>query len=47
MFWLARATRQRWAYLIWARAILRLYQALTYSRGPLGRMLDRLFSGSR
>jgi hypothetical protein len=37
MFWVARVTRLPWLYTIWARTILRLYQALTYSRGPLGR----------
>jgi len=31
-----------WIYTAWARTALRLYQALTYSRGRLGRLLDRL-----
>lgn len=47
MFWAARVTRLPGLYLIWARLILRLYQALTYSRGPLGRLLDRLLPQSR
>jgi coenzyme F420-reducing hydrogenase beta subunit len=29
-------------YLVWARASLALYQALTYSRGRLGRLIDRI-----
>jgi hypothetical protein len=28
------------AYTVWARASLRIYQALTYSRGHLGRTID-------
>jgi hypothetical protein len=47
MFWAARFTRLPGLYLVWARMILRLYQALTYSRGPLGRLLDRLLPQSR
>jgi hypothetical protein len=29
-------------YTRWARAMLRLYQSVTWSRGRLGRLLDRL-----
>jgi hypothetical protein len=47
MFWVARTTRLRWIYTTWAHTILRLYQALTYSRGPLGRVIDRLLPQNR
>jgi coenzyme F420-reducing hydrogenase beta subunit len=47
MFWVARTTRLRWIYTTWAHMILRLYQALTYSRGPLGRVIDRLLPQNR
>jgi coenzyme F420-reducing hydrogenase beta subunit len=47
VFWVARATRLPWIYTVWARSVLRLYQALTYSRGALGRVLDRLLAQSR
>jgi coenzyme F420-reducing hydrogenase beta subunit len=47
LFWIARVTRWRWLYTLWAQAILGLYQALTYSRGPLGRLADRLVPQSR
>jgi coenzyme F420-reducing hydrogenase beta subunit len=40
MFWLARRLGMPRLYLVWARASLRLYQALTYSRGPLGSFID-------
>lgn len=46
VFWMARTLRQPWLYTIWARTILRLYQALTYSHGPLGRLVDRLLPQS-
>jgi len=42
VFWLARLTGQPRLYIAWARAALRLYQALTYSRGRLGRFIDGL-----
>ncbi|CAN7615824.1 Coenzyme F420 hydrogenase/dehydrogenase, beta subunit C-terminal domain [Phenylobacterium sp. LjRoot219] len=42
VFWLARRLRCPWLYLSWARAALRTYQALTYSRGRLGAAIDRL-----
>ena len=42
MFSLARSLRIPALYLLWARTILRLYQALAWSRGPLGQMFDRL-----
>lgn len=41
-FWLARRLRWPGLYLGWALATLRTYQALTYSRGPLGAAIDRL-----
>jgi coenzyme F420-reducing hydrogenase beta subunit len=47
MFWFARVTHMPLAYVVWARSILRLYQALTYSRGPLGRLFDRLLPQTR
>jgi coenzyme F420-reducing hydrogenase beta subunit len=39
---LARALRLPAIYTVWARAVLRLYQSVTWSRGRLGRLLDRL-----
>jgi coenzyme F420-reducing hydrogenase beta subunit len=39
---LAARTGQHKVYTVWARAALTLYGALTYSRGRLGRMFDRL-----
>jgi hypothetical protein len=42
IFALARATGMPRLYIGWARATLRLYQSLTWSRGRLGRLLDRL-----
>lgn len=42
VFWLARTLRLPGLYLGWARTSLRLYQAITYSRGPLGRLVDRV-----
>ena len=43
MFRLARALKAPKLYLNWARCSLRLYQAVTWSRGRIGRALDRLF----
>jgi coenzyme F420-reducing hydrogenase beta subunit len=43
MFRLARALKAPRLYLNWARCSLRLYQAVTWSRGRIGRALDRLF----
>ncbi|WP_186417319.1 Coenzyme F420 hydrogenase/dehydrogenase, beta subunit C-terminal domain [Bosea sp. CS1GBMeth4] len=40
VFRLARALRLPSLYLLWARAALAIYQALTYSRGRLGRFVD-------
>ena len=40
MFRLARALRRPAIYLVWARSSLRVYQALAWSRGRLGRMID-------
>ena len=42
MLRLARACRAPVIYTSWARAMLRLYQSVTWSRGRLGRVLDRL-----
>ena len=43
MFLLARALKAPRLYLSWAKASLRLYQGVTWSRGRIGRALDRLF----
>ncbi|WP_371112241.1 Coenzyme F420 hydrogenase/dehydrogenase, beta subunit C-terminal domain [Rhizobium sp. RCC_161_2] len=42
VFWLARLLRWPGLYLVWARSMLTCYHSLAYSRGALGRMLDRL-----
>jgi coenzyme F420-reducing hydrogenase beta subunit len=42
VFRLARALRMPGLYLLWARLALATYQGLTWSRGPLGRLIDRL-----
>ncbi|HZY68926.1 MAG TPA: Coenzyme F420 hydrogenase/dehydrogenase, beta subunit C-terminal domain [Devosia sp.] len=42
VFWLARTTGQPKLYTGWAKRTLRLYQALTYSRGRLGAWIDRV-----
>jgi coenzyme F420-reducing hydrogenase beta subunit len=42
MFRLARALRSPAIYTLWARTVLRLYQSVTWSRGRLGRLCDRL-----
>jgi coenzyme F420-reducing hydrogenase beta subunit len=39
----ARTLRIPAVYTYWARSALRLYQSVTWSRGRLGRLLDRLF----
>ncbi len=39
---LSRKTGMSRLYVGWAFVALRLYQAITYSRGPIGRVLDRL-----
>jgi hypothetical protein len=44
VFALARSLRVPALYLGWARVVLRLYQSLTWSRGRLGKVLDRLMS---
>lgn len=43
LFWLARRLNLPLLYLGWARIELGWYQALAYSRGPLGRLADQLF----
>jgi coenzyme F420-reducing hydrogenase beta subunit len=42
MLRLARAYHKPAIYTSWARAMLRLYQAVTWSRGPLGKVFDAL-----
>jgi len=42
MFWAARLVRWPGLYLAWARAAAGLYHGLAYSRGPVGRLADRL-----
>jgi hypothetical protein len=42
VFWLARTLRQPRLYVAWARAALTVYHGLAYSRGRLGRLVDRL-----
>jgi coenzyme F420-reducing hydrogenase beta subunit len=42
VFWLARTLRLPWLYLGWARSALVLYQGLTWSRGRIGHLLDRV-----
>ena len=42
MFRLARALGMPRIYTAWARAALRLYQSVTWSRGRLGRLIDRI-----
>ena len=41
MFQLARLTGRPGLYVGWARAAAAVYHALAYSRGPLGRLVDR------
>ncbi|WP_246661202.1 Coenzyme F420 hydrogenase/dehydrogenase, beta subunit C-terminal domain [Rhizobium sp. ERR 1071] len=41
VFWLAREMHWPGLYLGWARLMLSCYHALAYSRGPMGRLLDR------
>ena len=42
MLRLARMCRSPWIYTLWARAVLRLYQSVTWSRGRIGNLLDTL-----
>jgi coenzyme F420-reducing hydrogenase beta subunit len=42
MFRLARALHMPAVYTLWARSILGLYQSVAWSRGRLGKLLDRL-----
>jgi coenzyme F420-reducing hydrogenase beta subunit len=42
LFRLAHALRMPRIYLSWARAMLRLYQSLTWSRGRLGKLFDAI-----
>ncbi|MFC0205830.1 Coenzyme F420 hydrogenase/dehydrogenase, beta subunit C-terminal domain [Novosphingobium soli] len=47
VFALARRAGSPWLYLRWARLSLRIYEAVTYLRGPLGKVLRRLDKTSR
>jgi coenzyme F420-reducing hydrogenase beta subunit len=42
IFRFARTLHTPAIYTLWARAVLRLYQSVTWSRGRLGKLLDRL-----
>jgi coenzyme F420-reducing hydrogenase beta subunit len=42
IFRLARALHMPIVYTLWARGALRLYQSVTWSRGPLGKLFDRV-----
>ncbi|EQB15427.1 hypothetical protein L284_12370 [Novosphingobium lindaniclasticum LE124] len=46
VFALARSAGMPWLYLRWARASKHVYEALTYLRGPLGRLLARFEGGA-
>ncbi|BDU15987.1 Coenzyme F420 hydrogenase/dehydrogenase, beta subunit C-terminal domain [Lysobacter auxotrophicus] len=45
MFGIARATRIRAIYLVWARVALTVYHAFAYRRGRLGALVNRLGPG--
>lgn len=47
VFALARTLRFPALYAAWARTMLRLYQALAWSRGSLGKLLDRLLGPAK
>ena len=47
IFRLARALKAPALYLVWAHATLRLYQALAWSRGPLGKAFDAVMPNRR
>jgi hypothetical protein len=42
VFWLARRLRRPQLYIRWSRGAVASYHALTYSRGRLGAVVDRL-----
>jgi coenzyme F420-reducing hydrogenase beta subunit len=42
VFWMARRLHRPQIYLLWARGSLSFYQGLAYSRGLVGRLIDRL-----
>jgi coenzyme F420-reducing hydrogenase beta subunit len=42
LFRLSRRLHAPGLYLIWARAILRFYQLVAWSRGPIGKLFDRI-----
>ncbi|MEO7026580.1 MAG: hypothetical protein ABI056_03410 [Caulobacteraceae bacterium] len=45
---LARLARALRLYVSWGRLVVTIYHALAYSRGPLGKVIDRLgaFAGN-
>lgn len=47
MFRLSRRLAAPCLYIHWARASLRLYQALAWGAGPLGRLFDRMLGPAR
>ena len=47
MFRAARASGIPALYLVWARTMLRIYQAVAWSRGPIGAALDRFLPNAR
>ena len=42
VFWAARLTRLPGLYIGWARTALTIYQGLTWSRGPIGSLIDKV-----
>ena len=47
IFRTARATGTHALYLVWARTMLRVYQAVAWSRGPIGAALDRFLPNAK
>ena len=47
LFQIARKLEAPRLYLVWARTVLRLYQALAWSRGPLGKAFDAFMPNRR
>ena len=47
MAWAARRSGRPRLYVGWASAALMLYQGLTYGRGRIGRVLDRIEGTTR
>ncbi|OWV92826.1 coenzyme F420 hydrogenase [Rhizobium sp. R72] len=42
IFWFSHLLRRPQLYLAWARIVSFLYQGFAYSRGPIGRIVDRI-----